>query len=768
MPLPPPAVYAQRVKRLVLLLVLALLAFPSVSLAGTLSGTLAERHDDAVERSASTGGRSAGRESEVSYVLDRQQGTVELDPGQEEELVGQRVRVQDASAAPGVQGRATATDSTRVGAPAGPRARKLAVVMINFTDNRSTPVTADQVRARVWTATDSANQYYQRQSDGAASLVGRDRVDGDVYGWFELPIASTGCDVNQFSARARAAAAARGVDLSGYDHVQFFFPTVPDCKFGGLGDLPGSETWINGYLQTGLVAHELGHNFGVHHAGSISCTDASGAKVAVGTNCAFSEYGDPFDAMGKGSKLMSSWHRAQLSQLPPAERRTVTASGTYELGDANDFTAGGPKLILIPRKRAGQLTTDFYSLEIRRPLLPFDDWTAAQPEATGVSIRLVPGVTQLLESRLVDNVPSTPEVTDAPLQPGGTFTDPDYGIRITNSGADGAATLDVTVPVLPDTTPPTPATDLAAALDGNAVDVSWGASDDDEAFGQYEITRNSSVIATTRETSFRDTATAGLDTATYRVVAVDRAGNRAAGDAVTVRLPDTVPPAAPGSPRATQTASGVAVSWTAAADNRGVSRYEVLRDGALVAGPSGTSVEDVVAPGVFAYTVRAIDTAGNVGPASVPVTIDTRSDPAPPPSAPATSTTPPGAPAFPAPPAPPPPAGHGPTRVPSTVPRAPAARRVRLVAPRPAKNTARVPRSGRLTFQATGARALSIRIGGRTVRVTRGARATYVLPRRYRRAGRVVLRVTASGGRLKRAETVTFVVRGGRITVLRR
>ncbi len=745
------------------LLVLALLAFPSISVGNTVSGTLAERHGDAVERSAAGQGSPAAREGGVAYVLRRPQGTVALDGRQDEELIGQRVRVEDASSAPGVQGRAAAADSTRVAAPAEPRARKVAVLMINFTNDRSRPVTADQVRTRVWTAADSVNQYFQRQSNGTTSLVGRDRVDGDVYGWYELPIASAGCDVSAFSARARAAATAEGIDLSGYDHVQFFFPTVPDCDFGGLGDLPGPETWINGYLQTGLIAHEIGHNLGVNHAGSVSCADASGARVAVSTSCDFEEYGDPFDAMGRGSRLMSSWHRAQLGQLAAADRRTITASGTYELADTNDFTAGGGKLILIPRKRAGQLTTDFYALEIRRPLLPFDDWTIRQPPATGVSIRLVPLITNRSESRLIDNLPSTPEVTDAPLQPGRTFTDPGYGIEITNAGGSGPAALEITVPVLADTTPPTPATDLVATLDGSAVDLSWEESVDDEAFGQYEIIRNANVIATTQETSFRDTATVGLDTASYRVIAIDRAGNRASSRSSAVRLPDTIPPAAPGAVSATRTASGVAVSWAVAADNRGVGSYEVLRDGALVASPSGPFVEDAVPSGVYAYAVRAIDTAGNVGPASVPVTIDTRDDPA---LSPGAGGMPPGALAPPVPPARPTtaaPAGPGLTRVPSGTP----ASRVRLISPRPVRNAARVPKSGRLTFRATGARALSIRLGSRTVRVVGGARVTYVLPRRYRKADRVVLRITARGGSLKRAETVAFVVAGGRITTPR-
>jgi len=730
------------VKRLLALIVMVLLGLPAVSVADPLSGTLVERHGDPIAAFA-PGGRAPAHKSEVSYVLRRAEGTVELADAQDEELVGQRVRVDDASSASGVQGQARAADSTRVAPAAAPRALKVAVLLVNFSNNRSTPFTADEVRARMWTAADSVNQYYRQQSSEEVSLVGRDRTDGDVYGWFELPIASTGCDYESFALQARQAAAAKSIDLSGYDHVQYLFPTVADCKFGGLGELPGRQTWINGYLRTRLMAHELGHNMSAHHAGSNSCTDASGAKVAISGSCAFTEYGDPFDAMGNGPSLMSSWHRAQLTQLPAAGQRTITTSGSYELANANDPTASGSKLILVPRRRPGQLTRDYYALEIRRQWLPFDNWTSTQPPAAGVSIRLVPRITDLLESRLIDNVPSTAAVTDAPLLPGSTFTDPEYGIQIRNLGGTEPAALDITVPAVPDTIPPSAPTGLATVLNGSAVDVSWGASTDEEAFGQYDVIREGAVIATTRETSFRDTATAGLDTATYQIVAVDRAGNRAAGGRSTVRFPDTTPPGAPGSVRATTTTSGAFITWDAATDNRGIARYEVLRDGALVGSTSSTSYGDGVPPGVYAYAVRAVDTASNTGPASAPVTVDTRTSSGSGSRASSTTTST----------APGPPIGP-----PSS------AKRVRLVFPKPVGNVVRVPTSGRLTFQATGARTLSIRLGSRTVTLVKRSGITYVLPRRYRRAGRVVLRITASSGSFVRAETVTFVVRRGRIT----
>jgi len=540
---------------------------------------------------------------------------------------------------------------------------------------------------------------------------------------------------------------------------------------------------INGYLQTGIIAHELGHNMGAHHAGSNSCTDASGTKVAISGSCVLTEYGDLFDAMGSGRRLMSSWHRAQLGQLATEGQRTVTASGTYDLANANDPTASGSKLILVPRKRAGQAASDFYALEIRRPLPPIDDWAATQPQATGVSIRPVPRITDRLQSRLVDNVPSTATVTDAPLQPGLTFDDPAFGIQIKNLGGTEPARLTITVPVVPDTVPPSAPTALATVLNGSAVDVSWGASTDDEAFGQYEVTRDGGVIATTQETSFRDTATAGLDTATYRIVAVDRAGNRASGGQSVVRFPDTTAPGAPGSVRATKTNSGVLVSWTEAADNRGIARYEVLRDDVVAGSISTTSYADGVTPGLYVYAVRAVDTAGNTGPASVPVTVDTRSatgpangptdastksfGPANGPTDASTETVSPPSTTTSTAPSDAPPIGPPSTTAPKRRTPAPSTRRVRLVSPKPTGNAARVPRSGRLTFQATGARTLSIRLGSKTVKLVKRARSTYVLPRKYRGAGRVVLRITASGGTFAPAETVTFVVTRGRITSTR-
>ena len=50
-----------------------------------------------------------------------------------------------------------------------------------------------------------------------------------------------------------------------------------------------------------VLAHELGHNLGLAHAGGLSCTNAA-TPAPMGDSCsadAGCEYADPFDAMGE-------------------------------------------------------------------------------------------------------------------------------------------------------------------------------------------------------------------------------------------------------------------------------------------------------------------------------------------------------------------------------------------------------------------------------------------------------------------------------------
>lgn len=89
---------------------------------------------------------------------------------------------------------------------------------------------------------------------------------------------------------------------------------------------------------------------------------------------------------------------------------------------------------------------------------------------------------------------------------------------------------------------------------------------------------------------------------------------------------DTTAPGVPGQPAAgTITANSVALSWTAATDNVGVTAYDVLRNGTVVATVSATSftATGLAASTAYTFSVRARDAAGNIGAASAGRTVTT-------------------------------------------------------------------------------------------------------------------------------------------------
>jgi endoglucanase len=93
---------------------------------------------------------------------------------------------------------------------------------------------------------------------------------------------------------------------------------------------------------------------------------------------------------------------------------------------------------------------------------------------------------------------------------------------------------------------------------------------------------------------------------------------------------DTTPPTAPTNVAAIATTStSVSLSWTASTDNVGVTGYDVYRGGVLVGSTTGTTRTTYTDTGLspstaYTYTVEAFDAAGNLSPASAPVTATTQ------------------------------------------------------------------------------------------------------------------------------------------------
>ena len=108
---------------------------------------------------------------------------------------------------------------------------------------------------------------------------------GDVLGPIALNTPVAGCPTGAIADEADERAAAAGYVPSAYDHVIYVLPHSSACTFGGLGNLPGHRVWSNGYLYVGVLAHELGHNMGAHHANLLSCTDSLGTATPYSSSC---------------------------------------------------------------------------------------------------------------------------------------------------------------------------------------------------------------------------------------------------------------------------------------------------------------------------------------------------------------------------------------------------------------------------------------------------------------------------------------------------
>lgn len=347
-----------------------------------------------------------------------------------------------------------------VAAAVTPGPRRMAVVLLNFTNDGSQPWTPADARALVFTGPRSGNAYLQEVSSARVSLTGIQRADGDVFGWFTVPYDNADCDAfdgtelryRRWALAAQAAVAAQGVDLSAYDHVMFAWPRTESCLWNGRGQLGGSQTYINGRLIPHVISHELGHNLGAHHARSLTCRDADGRQPAsYGQGCIVDEYGDPFDVMGYRyfvlqndvvtTRHFHAIHKLELDLLPEPNQSTVT-SGVHVLAPSAPELPSGTQAIRIPHELdASGVVTTYQHLEFRQPFgTLFDTFAPTDPVANGVTVRLGSGALGHY-TYLVDATPETPgNFFDAPIPVGRTLVDPNTGttirpLSVTSAGA---------------------------------------------------------------------------------------------------------------------------------------------------------------------------------------------------------------------------------------------------------------------------------------------------------------------------------------------
>jgi len=477
------------------------------------------------------------------------------------------------------------------------------------------PWTTTQVAGYYFNNNKSVASFYREVSNGSMT------VTGTVYGWFTLTMATNTCDYNGFATAARAAATAAGVDLTTYTNIAYAFPSVAACSWGGMGVVNGPYSWINGSAAMGVYVptHELGHNFGSHHASSLTCVNGSGTRVQYSNNCTASEYGDPFDVMGSnasssgGIHHQNTWAMRQIGVLTTADQQTVTASGTYFVATA-PVTGGVPRILRVLRPSG-----DYYYLEFRQPYgTLYENWDPTSPTVNGVMIRIAPDKTRI-QSKLIDCHPGTATFSDAPCLVGDKFVDSVNKITIITRSV-GPAGASVYVLVGPDVTAPTAPASLAGTWTGaSSVNLSWTAASDEIGVTGYEVRRDGTLLATVPATTltYSDSA-APATTQSYSVAARDAAGNLGPATFVSVGLADETAPGAPGSLEAVPAGPGAAdLAWSAATDNVAVAGYDVSVDGTVVATVDSLSYQatGLASAQTYAFAVAARDEAGNVGQA---------------------------------------------------------------------------------------------------------------------------------------------------------
>ena len=235
-------------------------------------------------------------------------------------------------------------------------------------------------------------------------------MTGQVFGWYQIAASKATCDPFTWATQARAAATAAGVDLSAFTNFVYAFPKANSCGWSGpRRDARVRTAGTTARSSCGSSPTSSGHNFGVHHASSLSCTSGARPGCRSRRPARSSEYGDPFTVMGSGSSAHDhATHLGQFGWLPgerdPDGRpgRPVRSSGPSSTARPAATGCSGSTATTGPRSTSTSArSTDRTSTTSARPT----------PAVNGVTIRISPDAPSpgygLSQTQLVDTTPNT-------------------------------------------------------------------------------------------------------------------------------------------------------------------------------------------------------------------------------------------------------------------------------------------------------------------------------------------------------------------------
>ncbi len=303
--------------------------------------------------------------------------------------------------------------------------------------------------------TKSVKEFYKEASYGQQLLSGV-VADNGSGGFLLATVAKPAtCDINAIAKAAEAAATARGYNVASYTGILYVFNNVSGCGWSGLAYVGWARAYSNNTTSLQVIAHEIGHNFGLLHAGSLRCT---GTPIGCGAAGTVAEYGDPFSTMGNNNAgHFNATQKDILGWFAPSQVKThAGGTTTYTLSPIE--TGGLPAYaVRIPTSNANRT----YWLEYRQPVGTFDTFiTGANYPNNGVQIRIEYPFEKTSgsdDTEILDMTPATGSFGDAALLVGAApFVDPSTNLSINVVSATPGATGQVLVQV--STTAGTPTT----------------------------------------------------------------------------------------------------------------------------------------------------------------------------------------------------------------------------------------------------------------------------------------------------------------------
>ncbi|WP_116453502.1 FG-GAP repeat domain-containing protein [Blastococcus litoris] len=211
------------------------------------------------------------------------------------------------------------------------------------------------------------HDYWAEQTGGGIEL--------SATGWPDWVTVPAGCD-DPYGILDQAAAAvgfSPGPGRHLLVYLPYYFAELTNCGQGlgeqGEGPGAGGMAYVKG-SETGRIAHELGHNFGLGDSTILKCTTSPSVPSVDEGNCfaARNPVTDFYDVMGGNPTEVGSLgavHAQLLGFVDPDSERVVVAGrdplGTYRLSPLGGGTGVRTLQIAVP----GGAGPDVYWLEYR-------------------------------------------------------------------------------------------------------------------------------------------------------------------------------------------------------------------------------------------------------------------------------------------------------------------------------------------------------------------------------------------------------------------